>query len=58
MKSCFIHKSASALDDLYQSDFKVSDNFDLNAEPDISSPYSALTIIITIPFSVPNYVAS
>ena len=41
---------------MYPSDFKVSDNFAVNAEPELLIPYIHISVIITIPFSVPNYV--
>ena len=55
MKSRFIQTSESASDYLHLSYFKVSAKFPLHAAPNILIPYSAISIIITIPFSVPNY---
>ena len=53
-----MHTSASASDDFYTSDIKVSANFSLYAAPELLSPYSDLPIIIYIPFSVPNSVSA
>ena len=45
----------TALDDLYPGYFKFLANFDLHAPPEVLSPYMSLAIIITTPFSVPDY---
>ena len=52
----FIHTSAYASGGLYPSDFIVCANFDLHAAPEILSQNNALSNIITITSSVPNYV--
>ena len=44
------------MDDLYPINLNKSSNFSLRAAPELLSPYSSISIIITIPFSVPNYV--
>ena len=41
---------------MYPGDIKVSASFALHASPELLIKYSALDIIITIKFSVPNYV--
>ena len=58
LNSRFIRTPDSVLDNLYPSEFNFSANFPLRAASELLSPYSALYIIITIPFSFPNYVTA
>ena len=56
LKSRLIHASASASDDLYPNDIKISASLPLPAAPELLSPYKALDIIMNIPFLFPKYV--